>query len=126
MRYWENNYELIPGIQFRFRKMNPIEHLDMMTINANKGKIDPTALNEMCLKNAEWSKDGKTWRELIDSNNNTTLPEYDDHLGIVFDLILKFKQDVVEPVFQESKIFQNLMSEDTLSKGKTNSGSQTK
>ena len=113
-KYYEIEYtDLIPGVTFKFAKLNPIEHLNIVTlqqswdVNKNGGY---TGLLEKILINVLWTKDNKNWIPLIDSEGNAKLPEYETCPSLGLDLFIRFKNEVIEPVFTESKTFQNIMN----------------
>ena len=60
---------------------------------------------------AMWTKDGKTWNNLIDEEGNAKLQELDVNPSIALDLFYYFKREVLLPVFTGSKTYQNSMKE---------------
>ena len=113
-KYYEIEYDdLLPGIKFKFRKLNPIEHLGLVTSDNgswnDEGK-DYTKLFGKILVNVLYTKDDKNWIPLIDSDGNAKLPEFEDNISIGLDLFYRFKSEVLNPVFTESKTYQNFIS----------------
>lgn len=111
--YWETEYkDLCEGVTFRFRKMNAIEHLNLVTKNVDFENMDGGRAEyfiQKCLENTMWSRDGENWAKLIDSEGNAKLKELDTNPSIGLDLFYYFKKEVLIPVFLESKTFQNSM-----------------
>lgn len=126
--YWENSYkDLIDGIVFKFRKMNPVEHLNLVTKNVNFEEMDGKDAEyfiQKCLQMTLWTKDGQTWNPLVDDEGNARLPELERNMSVGLDLFYYFKKDVLLPVFFGSKTFQKLTSEGLESSSQKNSGSQ--
>lgn len=111
-KYYDIEYtDLIPGITFKFKKLNPIEHLNLVTTNNvwEKEHDDYKGLFEKILINVLWTKDGKNWQPLVDTDGNSKLPEFEDNISIGLDLFYIFKNEVLNPVFIESKTYQNIM-----------------
>lgn len=113
--YWQEEFkDICEGIVFKFKKMNTVEYLNMVTRNVEFEKLDGEKAEyfiQKCLSLAVWSKDGQTWNALIDSEGNAKLPELDANPSIALDLFYYFKREVLLPVFTGSKTFQNSMKE---------------
>lgn len=113
--YWEKEYkDLCDGVVFKFKKMNTVEHLNLVTKNVDFENLDGGRAEyfiQKCLSLTLWTKDGSTWNKLIDDEGNSKLPELDVNPSIGLDLFYYFKKDVLIPVFLESKTFQNSMKE---------------
>lgn len=113
--YWQEEFtDICEGVTFRFRKMNTVEHLNMVTRNVEfeqlEGEKAEYFINK-CLRMAMWTKDGKTWNNLIDEEGNAKLQELDVNPSIALDLFYYFKREVLLPVFTGSKTYQNSMKE---------------
>ena len=112
--YWEVTYkDIIDGVVFKFKKMNPIEHLNLVTKNVEFERLDGDNAEyfiKKCLQTTLWSKDNQTWNPLVDSEGNSKLPELSNHMSAALDLFYYFKKDVLLPVFTESKTFQRSIS----------------
>ena len=110
-KYWENTYEgYCEGVKFKFKKMNTVEHLNLVTKNVEFEKLDGDKAEyfiSKCLKTTLWSRDGSNWNQLVDEEGNSKLPELDEKPSIALDLFYLFKRDVLMPVFTESKTFQS-------------------
>jgi hypothetical protein len=123
--YYEEQLDKIyDGVIFRFKKINPIDYINLVTkhteTTASKSTMKTSAdFIGSCLSYIQWTKDGATWTDLVDPNGNSRLPELDEHPTIGFDLYYAFVQKVIAPVFIESKTFQSLMSQE-----KTNNSKQ--
>ena len=113
--YWEKEYkDLCDGVTFKFKKMNTIEHLNLVTKNVEFERLDGDRAEyfiQKCLRLVIWTKDGVTWNNLVDEEGNSKLPEMNNNASIGLDLLYCFKRDVLMPVFTESKTFQNSMRE---------------
>ena len=113
--YWEREYkDLCDGVTFKFKKMNTIEHLNLVTKNVEFERLDGDRAEyfiQKCLRLVIWTKDGVTWNNLVDEEGNSKLPEMNNNASIGLDLFYCFKRDVLMPVFTESKTFQNSMRE---------------
>lgn len=111
--YWETIYEdIYEGIKFRFKKMNTVEHLNLVTKNVEFEKLDGDKADYFilkCLQNTLWTKDGVNWNSLVDAEGNSKLNELTSNMSIALDLFYAFKRDVLMPVFTGSKTFQNFM-----------------
>lgn len=112
MEYYEKEYKnLIDGVTFKFKKLNTIEHIELAMDSATwetKGN-KKTKTKDMLLgvyRNVLFSKEGGTYRELVDYEGNSNLPELDTRPNIALDLFYLFKEEVIFPVFTESKTFQ--------------------
>lgn len=112
--YWETVYDdVIDGIKFKFKQMNPVEHLNLVTKNVEFERLDGADAEyfiKKCLQITLWTKDGSTWNALVDANGNSKLPELASHMSAALDLFYYFKKDVLLPVFTESKTFQRSIS----------------
>ena len=126
--YWENTYkDLIDGVVFRFKKMNPIEHLNLVTKNVDFERLDGDNAEyfiKKCLQMTLWTKDNVTWNTLVDSEGNAKLPELERKMSAALDLFYYFKKDVLLPVFFESKTFQKFTTDEQVSSSQTSSGDQ--
>ena len=114
-KYWEKEItNLCDGIIFKFKKMNAVEHLNLVTKNVDFERLDGDRAEyfiNKCLSMTIWSRDGQNWNNLIDAEGRSKLPEFEDNVSIGLDLFYYFKRDVLAPVFLESKTFQNSMKE---------------
>ncbi|MEG1565324.1 MAG: hypothetical protein RR342_01100 [Bacilli bacterium] len=114
-KYWEIIYDkLCENIKFKFRKMNTVEHLGLVTKNVDFERLDGEKANTFitkCLQNTIWTKDDNTWSPLVDAEGNAKLKELESNPSIALDLFYYFKRDVLAPVFTESKTFQNFIQE---------------
>lgn len=111
--YWKIEYtDLCEGVTFKFKKMNTIEHLNLVTKNVEFESLDGDKAEyfiNKCLSMALWTKDGNTWNNLVDAEGNAKLPELETNPSIALDLFYYFKKDVLLPVFTESKTFRRSM-----------------
>jgi len=111
--YYEIEYkDLCDGVTFRFKKMNTVEYLNLVTKNVEFESLDGERAEyfiSKCLSMTQWTKDGINWNSLVDAEGNAKLPELDRYPSIALDLFYYFKKDVLLPVFTESKTFQNSM-----------------
>lgn len=111
--YWQEEFkDICEGVTFKFRKMNTVEHLNMVTKNVEFESLDGDRAEffiKKCLSLAIWSKDGVNWTPVIDGEGNAKLPELDTNPSIALDLFYYFKREVLLPVFTESKTFQDSM-----------------
>lgn len=111
--YWKIEYtDLCDGVTFKFKKMNTIEHLNLVTKNVEFESLDGDKAEyfiNKCLSMALWTKDGNTWNNLVDAEGNAKLPELETNPSIALDLFYYFKKDVLLPVFTESKTFRRSM-----------------
>ena len=112
-KYWEKIYtDIYDGVSFKIKKINPIDHINLACYNMNsKTELDNDSFIKQCVKHCLWSKDGYTWFPVIDDLGNARLPEVEEHPAIIFDLYYNFRQDVLVPVFLESKTFQKVLNE---------------
>lgn len=112
-KYWETELtDIYDGIIFRFKKLNPIDHINLVTQHTAESN-DYNKLNVFitkCLSFIEWTKDGNVWTPLVDFEGNPRLPELADNPTIGFDVYYEFVKQVITPVFTESKTFRNLIS----------------
>lgn len=115
INYWEIIYsDICEGIKFKFKKMNTVEHLSLVTKNVDFDNLDASKADyfiSKCLQNTLWSKDDINWNPLIDGEGNAKLGELASNVSIALDLFYAFKRDVLVPVFTGSKTFQNFMKE---------------
>jgi len=113
--YWETIHEdICDGVKFKFKKLNTVEHLNLVTKNVDFERLDGEKAEffiNKCLQYTLWSKDGNNWTQLIDVEGNAKLPELERNPSIALDLFYMFKRDVLAPVFTESKTFQNFMKD---------------
>ena len=113
--YWEIIHEdICDGVKFKFKKLNTVEHLNLVTKNVDFERLEGEKADyfiNKCLQNTMWSKDGTNWVPLIDAEGNAKLPELEKNPSIAFDLFYMFKRDVLAPVFTGSKTFQNFMKD---------------
>ena len=111
--YWKIEYtDLCEGVTFRFKKMNTVEHLNLVTKNVEFESLDGDKAEyfiSKCLSMTQWTKDGNTWNNLVDAEGNAKLPELETNPSIALDLFYYFKKDVLLPVFTQSKTFRNSM-----------------
>lgn len=111
--YWTIEYrDLCEGVTFRFKKMNTVEHLNLVTKNVEFESLDGDKAEyfiSKCLSMTQWTKDGNTWNNLVDAEGNAKLPELETNPSIALDLFYYFKKDVLLPVFTESKTFRSSM-----------------
>lgn len=117
-RYWEKTYDdICDGIKFRFKKLNPIEHLALVSANTtqddDKGALSNQSQEFLrkCLQCIEWSVDNGSWRTVVDELDNPTNDIFIEQPMILFDLVILFRQNVLVPVFIESKTFQNVLKD---------------
>lgn len=113
-KYYEIEYkDLIKGVTFKFRKLNPIDHLNLVTTESawKKQHDDFGGIIKMMFKNILWTKTGETWVTLADDDGDSTLPELDDNIGVCLDLFYLYREKVLAPVFTESKTYQNLLKQ---------------
>lgn len=112
-QYWKIEYtDIFEGITFKFKQLNPVEHIGLVTKNIEFEQMDGDKADffiQKSLQSTLWSKDGKTWNTLIDEGGNAKLPELATNPSIALDLFYKFKKDVLYPVFSESKTFQSII-----------------
>lgn len=111
MKYYEKEYtELLDGVTFKFKKLDAIEHVELAMDSASweskKKKINTKEMLLNVFANVMFSKDGTTFRELVDSEGNINLPELDECPAVALDLYYNFKEEVIFPVFTDSKTFQ--------------------
>lgn len=113
-KYYEVTYDdLLEGVKFKFRKLNPVDLLNICTKDGNKlvkGKNDKDYFQEI-LSNILWTKNDIDWFPLISEDGSSRLPEYDDQPSLGLDLLFLYKEKVINPVFTESKTFQNITSQ---------------
>ena len=114
--YAEIRYsDLCEGVTFKYKKLNPIEMINLVTKNFDFGKQDKDEqdllLIQKILRNILWTKDGETWVELIQEDGIPKLPELNSDPTIALDLFYRYKADVLAPVFYESKTFQSFMKD---------------
>ena len=111
-KYYETIYEdLIEGIKFKFKKLNPVEHLGLCTSSQTWEKINGTDYTELYKKifiNILFTKNGTDWIPLVDSEGNARLKEFEENVSIGLDLFFEYKKKVINPVFTESKTIQNI------------------
>lgn len=110
----DTHEDLCQGVMFKFKKLDPIEHINLITRDVNEEKMDFDKSREYikrCLRNVVWSKDGNIWTPLLDSEGGSRLPELDKDPSISLDLFYRFQNEVIKPVFYGSKTFQNFMKE---------------
>lgn len=121
-KYYETVYDkLIDGVKFKFKKLNPVEHLSLCTGWQTWEKVNGSnysALINKVLINVIFSKNDTDWFPLVDENGNSRLPEFEDNIWVGMDLFLEYKKKVINPVFTESKTIQNITSQKK--KGTTN------
>ena len=107
--------DLIDGISFKFKDLNPIELINLVSKNIDFGKSEKYDEDEKFIRkvllNVLWSKDGATWIPLIQEDGTERLPELKTNKTVSLDLFYRFRSKVLAPVFYESKTFQNLMKE---------------
>lgn len=107
--FWEVEYkDFVPGVTFRFKKLNSLDVLDLA--DRNVGSTGKTKeFKRDCLVNVLWSKNGSDWRELMDEDGNLSL---DIPSSALLDIFYKFRSEVCLPVFTESKTYQSLLNQD--------------
>ena len=115
MKYYEKEYkDLIDGVIFKFKKLDAIEHVELAMDSASwESKNKKIRTKEMLTNlytNVLFSKDGTTFRELIDSEGHINLPDLDECPSAALDLYHIFKEEVIFPVFTNSKTFQKATS----------------
>lgn len=111
--YYDKIYnDLDDTISFKFKKLNPVEVIQLVTDNINiamnANKTQKQEFMECCLDNVLWSEDGVSWIPLLDSNKQGRCAKLDSNPSIYFDLFQIYKRDVLTPVFIESRTFQTL------------------
>lgn len=116
INYWERTYtELLDGVQFKFKKMNTVEMLNLVTKNVDFERLEGDKAEFFISKSLQttiWSRDGVNWTPLVDAEGNAKLPELDTNPSVALDLFYAFKRDVLAPVFTGSKTFQSFITED--------------
>ena len=116
-KYWEHEItDLYEGMSFKFDKINPIDHINLVTFDTkglskdvDNGPDKASAdFIKACFKYIKWNK-GSGWFNVLDDNGNARLPELDEHPSLLLDLFIKFRTEVLLPVFIESKTFQDIL-----------------
>jgi hypothetical protein len=88
-----------------------MEHLSLCTSSQTWEKVngsDYTTLYNSIFKNILCTKNDKDWFPLVDDLGNCKLQEIEDNISVCLDLYFLYKKEVINPVFTESKTFQNL------------------
>ena len=110
MKYYELKYnDILEGVTFKFKKMNPVEHLSFvlkLPDNEQNGVDKAQTFIQKVLENCLWSKDEQNYFPLVAEDGSARLPELIDNPQISLIMFARFKQEVLVPVFTESKIFQ--------------------
>lgn len=113
-KYYEKEHkDLVEGFSFKFKKLNPIDHLSLVTQNIDIEKLEGENAKGFilnCMRNVIWRKGESDWGTLTDSEGNCKTVELEDNPSLFLDLYYRYKQEVLLPVFIESKTFQNLIS----------------
>ena len=113
--YWNNEYtDICPDVMFKFKQTNPIDLINLVTNSLDYEKAPITRQKQFvteCLQQVIWTKNGTEWFPLVDGDGNPRLPEFRANPTIGFDLFFRFRNQVINPVFTESKTFQSLISE---------------
>lgn len=108
-QYWEKTWDnLCPGIIFKLSKIPPLERLTVFYNRqavAQKGHTVQSSLD--MIKYWQWSKDGGiTWSPIVNNNGSLRLEELETNLALIVDLGNLFQDEVLLPVFIESKTYQ--------------------
>ena len=110
--YWKEEItDICEGFMFKIKQTNAIDLINLITDSLDYEKAETerkTQFVKQCLSQFIWSKNGTDWYPLIDEDGNPRLTELRDNPVIGFDLFFKFRRDVINPVFTESKTFQSL------------------
>ena len=110
--YWKEEYtDICEDVMFKFKQTNPIDLINLVTDSLDYEKAVPLRKKQFvtqCLEQVVWTKNGTDWYPLVDSDGNPRLPELKSNPTIGFDLFFKFRSEVINSVFTESKTFQNL------------------
>ncbi len=113
--YWNIEYtDICQDVMFKFKQTNPIDMINLVTDSLDYEKSSPVRKKQFvtqCLQQITWTKNGTEWYPLVDGDGNPRLPELRENPSIGFDLFFKFRTDVINMVFTESKTFQNLTKE---------------
>ena len=100
------------GVIFKVKQINPIELITLLSDNLEYDKATVARkldFNKFCLKQFIFTKTGIEWYPLIDEDGNPRLAELSSNPTIAFDLFFWFRREVLNPVFTESKTFQDLI-----------------
>lgn len=115
--YWEQELtDICEGVMFKFKQTNPIDLINLVTDSIDYEKANNSRKRQFvtqCLQQVIWTKNGTDWFPLVDSDSNPRLPEFKTNPVIGFDLFFRFRRDVINPVFTESKTFQSLIQGST-------------
>lgn len=111
--------DLCPGITFKYKRLNPVEHIALATRNIEAERSNKSASTnsadlleqhiKKCLTNILFTKDERTYRPIVNDNGVANFDELNDSPSLALDLYYAYKTDVIQPVFYESKTFQNLL-----------------
>ena len=119
--YWNEEYtDICEGVMFKFKQTNPVDLINLVTDSLDYEKAVSAQKKQFvtqCLQQVMWTKNGANWYPLVDSEGNSRLPELNNNPAIGFDLFFKFRREVINSVFTESKTFQNLTKEVTDQEG---------
>ncbi len=103
---------LCDNYEFKVKKIDPIEHIGLcakhMAYNAETmSKENVDAFVKTCLSFIAFRKkgEGEEWKDLLNNNGSCRITISP---SVYLDLFMKFRVDVIVPVFTESKTFQNL------------------
>jgi hypothetical protein len=123
--YWKEEItDICPGVMFKFSQTNSIDLITLVTDSIDYESANSSRKKQFvtqCLQQVIWSKNGVDWYPLVDADGNPRLPEFKDDPTIGFDLFSRFRSKVINPVFTESKTFQNLTKDFTESDKNTTS-----
>lgn len=107
--------DLLDGVTFKFKELNPVELINLVTKNLDFGKTDKRDDDEKFINKVLtcilWTKDGSTWNPLVQEDGEARLPELKSKPTVSLDLFYKFRSEVLAPVFYESKTFQTFMND---------------
>ena len=113
--YWNEEYtDICEGVMFKFKQTNPIDLINLVTDSLDYEKSSPVVKKQFvtqCLNQVVWTKNGTEWFPLIDVDGNPRLPEMRNNPSVGFDLFFKYRTEVINAVFTESKTFQSLTKE---------------
>ena len=108
--YWEKTWEnLVPGVVFKINKLAPLDRLAIVYNRQSITKSGYTSQNvKEFVQNWIWTRNGGTnWNPVVNQSGTANLPELDTNQSLLFDLANIFQEEVIFPVFIESKAFRN-------------------
>jgi len=107
--YWEKTWEnLVPGVVFKINKLAPLDRLAIVYNRQSITKSGYTSQNvKEFVQNWIWTRNGGTnWNPVVNQAGTANLPELDTNQSLLFDLANIFQEEVIFPVFIESKAFR--------------------